>query len=66
MSFFVFLLDINCGVDLYVILSFISLPGLSYLVQASFTEDQFGVVQTMLPTILSSMLVLQEVKYLTI
>lgn len=37
-----------------------ALEGLSYLVQASFTEDQFGVVQTMLPTILSSMLVLQE------
>lgn len=37
-----------------------ALEGLSYLVQASFTEDQFGVVQTTLPSILSSMLVLQE------
>uniref|UniRef100_A0AAX7U036 Nucleoporin NDC1 n=1 Tax=Astatotilapia calliptera TaxID=8154 RepID=A0AAX7U036_ASTCA len=34
--------------------------GLSYLVQASFSEDQFGVVQTTLPSILSCMLVLQE------
>uniref|UniRef100_A0A3B4ZKM0 Nucleoporin NDC1 n=1 Tax=Stegastes partitus TaxID=144197 RepID=A0A3B4ZKM0_9TELE len=33
---------------------------LSYLVQASFSEDQFGVVQTTLPSILSCMLVLQE------
>lgn len=38
-------------------------PGLSYLVQASFSEDQFGVVQTALPSILSCMLVLQEVRY---
>ncbi|KAG8014329.1 Nucleoporin NDC1 [Nibea albiflora] len=37
-----------------------ALEGLSYLVQASFCEDQFGVVQTTLPSILSSMLVLQE------
>ncbi|XP_011471671.1 nucleoporin NDC1 isoform X2 [Oryzias latipes] len=37
-----------------------ALDGLSYLVQASFTEDQFGVVQTTLPSILSSMLLLQE------
>uniref|UniRef100_A0A8C6PF31 Nucleoporin NDC1 n=1 Tax=Nothobranchius furzeri TaxID=105023 RepID=A0A8C6PF31_NOTFU len=37
-----------------------ALEGLSYLVQASFTEDQFGVVQTTLPSILSSMLLLQE------
>lgn len=37
-----------------------ALEGLSFLVQASFTEDQFGVVQTTLPSILSSMLVLQE------
>ncbi|XP_036940841.1 nucleoporin NDC1 isoform X1 [Acanthopagrus latus] len=37
-----------------------ALEGLSYLVQASFSEDQFGVVQTTLPTILSCMLVLQE------
>ncbi|XP_069013966.1 nucleoporin NDC1 isoform X1 [Embiotoca jacksoni] len=37
-----------------------ALEGLSYLVQASFSEDQFGVVQTMLPSILSCMLVLQE------
>ncbi|KAK7945258.1 hypothetical protein WMY93_000986 [Mugilogobius chulae] len=37
-----------------------ALEGLSYLVQASYTEDQFGVVQTTLPSILSSMLVLQE------
>ncbi|XP_026170156.1 nucleoporin NDC1 isoform X2 [Mastacembelus armatus] len=37
-----------------------ALEGLSYLVQASFSEDQFGVVQTTLPNILSCMLVLQE------
>ncbi|XP_028988523.1 nucleoporin NDC1 [Betta splendens] len=37
-----------------------ALEGLSYLVQASFSEDQFGVVQTTLPSILSSMLFLQE------
>uniref|UniRef100_A0A668ABG0 Nucleoporin NDC1 n=1 Tax=Myripristis murdjan TaxID=586833 RepID=A0A668ABG0_9TELE len=37
-----------------------ALEGLSYLVKASFSEDQFGVVQTTLPSILSSMLVLQE------
>lgn len=35
--------------------------GLSYLIQASYSEDQFGVVQTTLPSILSCMLVLQEV-----
>lgn len=37
-----------------------ALEGLSYLVQASFSEDRFGVVQTTLPSILSCMLVLQE------
>uniref|UniRef100_A0A4W6EZW6 Nucleoporin NDC1 n=1 Tax=Lates calcarifer TaxID=8187 RepID=A0A4W6EZW6_LATCA len=37
-----------------------ALEGLSYLVQASFSEDHFGVVQTALPSILSCMLVLQE------
>lgn len=37
-----------------------ALEGLSYLVQASYSEDQFGVVQTTLPSILSCMLVLQE------
>ncbi|KAM9349787.1 nucleoporin NDC1 [Symphorus nematophorus] len=37
-----------------------ALEGLSYLVQASFTEDQFGVVQTTLGSILSCMLGLQE------
>ncbi|XP_071387489.1 nucleoporin NDC1 [Centroberyx affinis] len=37
-----------------------ALEGLSYLVEASFSEDQFGVVQTALPSILGSMLVLQE------
>lgn len=37
-----------------------ALEGLSYIVQASYSEDQFGVVQTTLPSILSSMLVLQE------
>ncbi|XP_028328389.1 nucleoporin NDC1 [Gouania willdenowi] len=37
-----------------------ALEGLSYLVQASFSEDHFGVVQTTLPSILSSMLLLQE------
>ncbi|XP_032387039.1 nucleoporin NDC1 isoform X1 [Etheostoma spectabile] len=37
-----------------------ALEGLSYLVQSSFSEDQFGVVQTALPRILSCMLGLQE------
>uniref|UniRef100_A0A3Q0RKB0 Nucleoporin NDC1 n=1 Tax=Amphilophus citrinellus TaxID=61819 RepID=A0A3Q0RKB0_AMPCI len=37
-----------------------ALEGLSCLVQASFSEDQFGVIQTTLPSILSCMLVLQE------
>ncbi|TNN88398.1 Nucleoporin NDC1 [Liparis tanakae] len=37
-----------------------ALEGLSYLVQASFSEDQFGVVQTTLPSILGCMLILQE------
>ncbi|XP_051943725.1 nucleoporin NDC1 isoform X1 [Hippocampus zosterae] len=37
-----------------------ALEGLSYLVQASFSEDHFGVVQTALPSILSTMLLLQE------
>ncbi|KAM9791541.1 nucleoporin NDC1 [Syngnathus typhle] len=37
-----------------------ALEGLSNLVQASFTEDHFGVVQTNLSSILSSMLLLQE------
>ncbi|XP_074507947.1 nucleoporin NDC1 isoform X2 [Sebastes fasciatus] len=37
-----------------------ALEGLSYLVQASFSEDQFGVVQTTLPSILGCLLVLQE------
>lgn len=39
--------------------------GLSHLVAASFTEDQFGVVQTTLPAILNTLLTLQEVKLLT-
>ncbi|NXP54429.1 NDC1 protein, partial [Heliornis fulica] len=38
-----------------------ALEGLSHLVAASFTEDQFGVVQTTLPTILTTLLTLQEV-----
>ncbi|XP_077379867.1 nucleoporin NDC1 [Festucalex cinctus] len=37
-----------------------ALEGLSNLVQASFSEDHFGVVQTSLASILSSMLLLQE------
>uniref|UniRef100_A0A673WTN3 Nucleoporin NDC1 n=1 Tax=Salmo trutta TaxID=8032 RepID=A0A673WTN3_SALTR len=37
-----------------------ALQGLSHLVAASFSEDQYGIVQTTLPTILSTMLVLQE------
>ncbi|XP_061879414.1 nucleoporin NDC1 [Entelurus aequoreus] len=37
-----------------------ALEGLSYLVQASFSEDHFGVVQTTLPSILSCLLLLQE------
>ncbi|NWR70715.1 NDC1 protein, partial [Centropus unirufus] len=38
-----------------------ALEGLSHLVAASFTEDQFGVVQTTLPAILDALLTLQEV-----
>ncbi|XP_065594709.1 nucleoporin NDC1 [Cyrtonyx montezumae] len=38
-----------------------ALEGLSHLIAASFTEDQFGVVQTTLPAILSTLLTLQEV-----
>ncbi|NXK60166.1 NDC1 protein, partial [Sylvietta virens] len=38
-----------------------ALEGLSHLVAASFTEDQFGVVQTTLPAILNTLLSLQEV-----
>ncbi|KAK6311261.1 hypothetical protein J4Q44_G00193160 [Coregonus suidteri] len=37
-----------------------ALEGLSHLVAASYSEDQYGIVQTTLPTILSTMLVLQE------
>ncbi|XP_004699464.1 nucleoporin NDC1 [Echinops telfairi] len=37
-----------------------ALEGLSHLVAASFTEDQFGVVQTTLPAILNTLLTLQE------
>uniref|UniRef100_A0AAY4BJ06 Nucleoporin NDC1 n=1 Tax=Denticeps clupeoides TaxID=299321 RepID=A0AAY4BJ06_9TELE len=37
-----------------------ALEGLSHLVAASYTEDRFGVVQTTLPNILSSMLMLLE------
>ncbi|XP_026062506.1 nucleoporin NDC1 isoform X2 [Carassius auratus] len=37
-----------------------ALQGLSHLVAASFSEDQFGVVQTTLPNILSSLVVLLE------
>lgn len=40
---------------------FFSSQGLSHLVAASFTEDRFGVVQTTLPAILSTLLMLQEV-----
>ncbi|NWU92683.1 NDC1 protein, partial [Upupa epops] len=38
-----------------------ALEGLSHLVVASYTEDQFGVVQTTLPAILNTLLTLQEV-----
>ncbi|NXQ50164.1 NDC1 protein, partial [Catharus fuscescens] len=38
-----------------------ALEALSHLVAASFTEDQFGVVQTTLPAILNTLLTLQEV-----
>lgn len=38
-----------------------NLTGLSHLVAASYSEDKYGVVQTTLPSILSSMLSLQEV-----
>ncbi|NXJ62097.1 NDC1 protein, partial [Rostratula benghalensis] len=38
-----------------------ALGGLSHLVAASFTEDQYGVVQTTLPNILNTLLTLQEV-----
>ncbi|XP_077471785.1 nucleoporin NDC1 [Stigmatopora argus] len=37
-----------------------ALEGLSYLIQASFSEDHFGVVQTSLASILNCMLLLQE------
>ncbi|XP_062872699.1 nucleoporin NDC1 [Trichomycterus rosablanca] len=37
-----------------------ALEGLSHLVAASFSEDKYGVVQTTLPSILDSMLSLQE------
>uniref|UniRef100_A0A8C8IYE7 Nucleoporin NDC1 n=1 Tax=Oncorhynchus tshawytscha TaxID=74940 RepID=A0A8C8IYE7_ONCTS len=37
-----------------------ALQGLSHLVAASFSEDQYGIVQTTLPTILSTLLLLQE------
>ncbi|XP_032152833.1 nucleoporin NDC1 isoform X3 [Sapajus apella] len=37
-----------------------ALEGLSHLVAASYTEDRFGVVQTTLPAILSTLLTLQE------
>ncbi|KAL2772519.1 nucleoporin NDC1 isoform 2 [Daubentonia madagascariensis] len=37
-----------------------ALEGLSHLVAASFTEDRFGVVQTTLPSILNTLLTLQE------
>ncbi|XP_006839851.1 PREDICTED: nucleoporin NDC1 isoform X2 [Chrysochloris asiatica] len=37
-----------------------ALEGLSHLVAASFTEDRFGVVQTTLPAILTTLLTLQE------
>lgn len=36
-------------------------PGISYFVAASYTEDKFGVVQKDLPDILSMMLDLQMV-----
>ncbi|XP_044286353.1 nucleoporin NDC1 isoform X2 [Varanus komodoensis] len=38
-----------------------ALEGLSHLVAASFTEDRYGVVQTTLPSILNTLLTLQEV-----
>ncbi|XP_056149324.1 nucleoporin NDC1 [Lampris incognitus] len=37
-----------------------ALEGLSHLVKASFSEDRYGIVQTTLPSILSTLLVLQE------
>ncbi|XP_078188022.1 nucleoporin NDC1 isoform X6 [Callithrix jacchus] len=37
-----------------------ALEGLSHLVAASYTEDRFGVVQTTLPAILNTLLMLQE------
>ncbi|XP_071421016.1 nucleoporin NDC1 [Pithys albifrons albifrons] len=38
-----------------------AVEGLSHLVAASFTEDQFGVVQTTLPAVLNTLFTLQEV-----
>ncbi|XP_032073542.1 nucleoporin NDC1 isoform X3 [Thamnophis elegans] len=38
-----------------------ALEGLSHLVATSFTEDRYGVVQTTLPAILTTLLTLQEV-----
>lgn len=40
----------------------LNFTGLSHLVSASYSEDKYGVVQTTLPSILSSMLSLQEVR----
>lgn len=48
--------------DSVIVANFLFLKGLSHLVAASFTEDQFGVVQTTLPAILSTLLTLQEVR----
>jgi len=47
---------------IYLVFCYFYLLGLSHLVAASFSEDQFGVVQTTLPSILSCLVVLLEVK----
>lgn len=44
-----------------IVVTSLDFSGLSHLVAASFSEDTFGVVQTTLPSILSSLLSLQEV-----
>lgn len=45
-----------------VMVFMMTFTGLSHLVAASYSEDKYGVVQTTLPSILSCMLSLQEVR----
>lgn len=53
----------NC-VHMYLLIFILFMYiGLSHLVAASYSEDQFGVVQTTLPSILSFLVVLLEVRH---